>query len=343
MRVCSIVAFSAVLPLVAVLVSSCGSSSSSSSAPVVASTTIGPSGGVLVVDTGAQAGLVMTVPAGALRAPTQFRVVDRSADLPPEARALSLEPAVGLPFRIEPDDVFTAVPVTLRLPYRPGRVADIAPGNVRVQQASAFAELVREPESVDVGAAQLEFRTREFGAFQVVPGPRTDDVLDYAPVVGDFATLEGGFSFFVEAVPPAAPVFVGAATRWRIVGPGFDERLYFDGRTLLGRESFQWNEVWQDGYDPWRSPEVALQDPFATTALVGGTEAAMSALGFRQFSAPQQFGGRLYFDVVRLAIDVAYDRDDIGSGQRRYSFWLAPEIGLLELSIDGVRRARTPF
>lgn len=322
--------------------------SGSSSAPVLASTTIGPEGGALTVASGTQNGLVLTVPPGALAARTDIRVV-ADYEVPPPLMATSEAPTPGRPLRIEPQSTQFAIPATLRLPYLPQYVAETGPGNVRVRQVSPFATRDHEPAMVDAIAGRVQIDVRTLGRFQVVTGPRTANVDDYLPALGAVADLGGGFSFAIEAVPPTSP-YAPDGRQWRIRGPGVDERLVFVGRQIVARESDlpSWRERWSVPVDPFASVELVpngaavptqVEQPLGSGLATAGL---ITVTGWRRFAEPRTFDGRLVLDVLRLAIDLAWDRQDIGVGQRQYVFWFAPGDGLLAFAQDGVVRERRP-
>jgi hypothetical protein len=343
MRICSLT----VMAAIAATLAACSGSSSSTPVPVeVAAATIGPDGGEIEVFDGAQAGLKLTIPPGALSAPTRIRVIDESPTLPPEVLATTYAPLIGLPFRIEPDDVVTTQDVTLRLPYRPGRIYETSRSNVRARQTDAFATSERRPDSVDVEAGLMEVRLRGFGAFRAVLGPRFYDPLSYLPPLDEVAELEGGYQFSIEE--GSAPLVLPFAnvTRWRITGPNFDESLLFDGPLLLARESDRWREIWGDSYNTFTRPPNAVSNgaifPMEVEAPLGGpvTQGEMIAVGYREFGAPIMSGRQLALDVLKLTIDLNFDQGSLGTGTREYTFWFSPEHGLLALAIDGVRRDR---
>jgi hypothetical protein len=318
---------------------------SSSGPPVLAAATIGPEGGEIAVTSGVQAGLVVTVPAGAVDRPTAFAIVDETGTLPPGVLATTYVPVPGQPFAIEPRQLVLANKARLRMPYRTGFVYETAPGNVRAQQHSPFAELQLDPQAVDVVDGWIEVESATLGRFQVVQGPAVDRLLDYVPPIGSVATLADGITFRLEPADPAGPF--APCVAWRIDGPGIAERLVFFGED---RESDvpSWREIWSIPYSPFLPVSQALGNGVTASMMVeqplGGTTmpASYSVYGFRAFTQPRVFDGRLVLDVLRLTIDVAWDRSDIGTGQRQYEFWFAPGDGLLALGLDGLVRERVP-
>jgi len=327
------------LPLAFAALPACGSRSSSTGEVVVAQQTIGPDGGVLLVETGAQKGLTMIVPPQALLEPVRFVVVDESPALPPELRALSYSAMPGLPFRIEPDDVFTREDVTIRMPYRLSQMQGHAPGNVFVEQRSAFLPIDHEPDEVDVVEGMVQIRTREFGTFVVRLGPSVDDVLDYLPTTQFVTFFENGYDFQILSAPDS--LFGPGVDQWRIQGPGFDESLFFRGRLIVGRETTSFRETWTEDFDPWqRVEDVGLQVTNMQTivdepvgALISGV-GLLSVYGYRQFDEPIEHNG-LQLDVVKLIVDMTSDLPINGFTQRQFTFWFAPGQGLLRLGVDG--------
>jgi hypothetical protein len=59
------------------------------------------------------------------------------------------------------------------------------------------------------------------------------------------------------------------------------------------------------------------------------------------WSAPRTVAGRLLYDVAKLYLSLAWNRADLGVGQREYQFWFAPGIGLVAFAEDGLVHERT--
>jgi hypothetical protein len=314
---------------------------------VLGAATIGPAGGELVITSGKQAGLRLSVPAGAVADPVEIRVVDAEVVLPAELLATSYAPEPASAFRLEPTDLYLDLPAALRLPYDPLRLRGMAPGNVRVRQQRSGATVDLDPPMVDAVAGRVEIASRSFGRFQVVRGPLVGGLGAYQPPSDAVVALADGWSFTAAAVPAASPFAGPEARQWHLTGPGFDEVLFFDGLDLRGREAPQW---WREA---WDQPVVVWQDvdsvvPQATTITMqvqapltqlslGGS---MTVLGVKAWDVPRPLGDRLVYDVVQLKLDLAWNRHDVGVGQRQYLFWFAPEVGLLALAIDGVVHER---
>src|SRR5580765_2864411 len=96
---------------------------------VVARATIGPDGGEVRVADGPLAGVVLTVPAGALAAPVELRIVrfGDPAHAFPGALAVRLGPSAGEvaePLRVEPEAQEFANPARLRFVYAPLQILD---------------------------------------------------------------------------------------------------------------------------------------------------------------------------------------------------------------------------
>lgn len=323
--------------------------SRSSDAPptVLAAATVGPAGGELTVTSGIQAGLRLTVPPGAVTTEVELRILDVPFVLPPGGVPVTAA-SPGDPVRIEPVDLYLDQPATLHLPYVVQALQDIAPGNVRVRQSRDGSDIQRDPTVVDVTDGFVELATRTFGQYQVVRGPVVGSVAAYRPLPADPVTLTDGFSFAVEEIPTTSPFAATADARWHISGPGFDELWYFHGGELIGRESAaDWRETWNVPYDVWQNPQqmqayglttsMQVQAPISVPPLGG----SMTVSGTWNFSEPRPVGTALAYDVVWLQVSLAWQRSDIGTGQRSYALWLAPEHGLLALSIDGVMHERT--
>ncbi|MBX3464241.1 MAG: hypothetical protein KF830_13800 [Planctomycetes bacterium] len=315
---------------------------------VFAAATIGPEGGEVAVLGGKQAGLRVTVPAGALTAAIELRVVDAEVALPADLLATSYVPDPAPAFRLEPVDVYLELPAALQLPYLPQRLTGMAPGNVRVRQQRAAGTVDHEPTAVDAVVGRAELSLRTFGRFQVVRGPQAAGLSAYQPPVANPVPLEGGWSFAVEEVAADSPFAGPGAVQWRLEGPGFAEALCFDGLQMTGREAApHWREVWSAPVTVWQ--DVALVVPQATT-FVAQVHAPVSmpsfgglltVFGAQSWDLPRRCGDQWFYDVVTLRLALAWNRHDLGTGQREYRFWFAPGIGLLALGIDGVVHERT--
>lgn len=335
------------LPLL-LLAMACSRTSSSPPPTVLAGGTLGPAGGVLEVMDGKQAGLRLTVPPGALLDPVEVRVVDVEVVLPAGLLATSYAPDPAAPFRLEPVGLYLERPATLRLPYDPTRILGTGRGNVRVRQQRSDATVDHEPPLVDVVAGRVEITTQTFGRFQVVRGPRTTSIVAYQPPLDAVVPLADGWSFVATAVPATSPFAAAEAVQWQLTGPAFEERWMFDGLLLRGRELPPlWRETWDQPVAIWQDTESVVPQATTTTMQVNvpiavpGLGGSMTVLGAQSWDAPRPLGDRLAYDVVRLQVNLAWNRHDIGTGQREYVFWFAPEVGLLALGIDGVVHART--
>ncbi|MFK7741833.1 MAG: hypothetical protein AB8H80_16065 [Planctomycetota bacterium] len=350
------VGFPLLLPIVVSLsslvgLSSCSDSSSATVSTVLLDGTIGPAGGVLAVSGGVYDGLALTVEPGVLDREIPFRIIDDTLGVAsaPQApgQVIALRPPVGYAFRIEPSDLVLTQNVRLLIPYLPQNIVETAPGNVLVRQTSPFVTRDITPAVVDVGVAQVELETKTFGRFEPVPG----EVLTagfYLPAREEVQQLEGGYSFVIEDVDPSSPWAVDGADRWRIEGPGFGEDLIVSGLRVLGREAANmgWREVWAMQMSLLRTEFEVQSGPIATTMLVEqpagglGLGASLMFLAFVDFTFPRALEGVSYRNVIKYTIDVAYNRPDLGQGERRLILWCAPDVGLLRLSIDGVVRDR---
>lgn len=322
--------------------------SGGTSDPELGRATIGPAGGELAITSGDYAGLRLQVPPGALLEPTELRIFDDLRAYFGGAMPLTYAPPIGLPFRIEPPDLRFEVLATLQLPYRVAYVNGTAPGNVRARQVRNGNAIDVAPRQVDVAAGRIEFATRTLGSFRVVQGPTAPSVAAYQQAKGTSVALPGGFTFAVEEVPAQSPFATVDAVRWRIRGPGQDDLLYFVGDSVRGRESdLVWRESWVDLFPVWSYGPLSLPPgSFATQTFVSNPiqdppiGGAMTASGGWSWGEPRLIGDTLLYDVLVLRLDLAWNRVDLGVGQRSYRFYFAPGQGLIALSQDGVLRER---
>jgi hypothetical protein len=322
---------------------------SNSGPPVLASATIGPEGGVITVDAEVQAGLRLTIPAGALTEPTVVRILDLT---PPRTSGMhpttSSVPQPGQPFLIEPPGLRLDQLATLRAPYRVMLVFQTGPGNVRLQQVRNDISIDFEPTAVDVEGGYVEVPIRHFARCQVIRGLPAQ-IASFHPVPGTAVELADGFTFAVEEVPAESPFATPTARRWRITGPTSTDLLYFDGDQLRGRESLieDWREIWNESYPVWTHELLAASVGALTTVIavhlpisapsIGGQ---MTVSGSWNWTAPRPVGDRLLLDVVQLRVNLAWNRHNVGIGQREYRFWFAPNIGLIAFRKDGVEHVR---
>jgi hypothetical protein len=315
---------------------------------VLASATIGPEGGVVAVASGKQAGLLVTVPPGAIAAPTLLRIVDVPV---PNVASLSFAPQPGDPVRIEPAELRLEVLGTLRLPYRINAILNTAPGNVLARQVRPAATVDVQPPVVDVANGYIELPLRTLAQFQVVPGPAQERIEDYQQAVGPAVALADGWSFAVEEVPANSP-FAGAnRRRWRLLGPAgeAEELLDFDDSSrLIGRESVtaDWREVWASPAIVWQSGVTGVPVGITTTTQVSSPMSAlpigglMTAFGLWSWGEPRFVGPQQVYDVCRLRIALAWNRQDLGIGQREYVLSFSPGLGIVALSVDGIVHPR---
>lgn len=335
--------------LVLLLLAACHRSSSSSE-PVLGSAVIGPDGGELAITGGVQAGLRLTIPPGAVATPTEFRIFDVSTPIYLAENGPVYAAPPAQPFRIEPQDLRLDVLATLQAPYQVPYVYGTAPGNVRARQVRNGNSIDLAPTQVDVSAGHIVLRTRTLGSFQVVKGPAVPGVNGYQQAIGASVALADGYSFAVEAVPSTSPFAATDAVCWHITGFGIDDRIYFQGDSVVGRESATatWRERWTDSFPVWSNGPYSLVGSFTTTTQVeqpiGGPAigGSMSANGGWYWTDPRLLGTELLYDVLTLRLNLAWNRVDLGVGQRAYVFTFAPGRGLLALSQDGVEHARLP-
>jgi hypothetical protein len=327
----------------------CSHSRSENSAPVLAAATIGPDGGQVAVVGGTQDGLRLTIPAGALSEPTEIRVRDTSLSPAPGLYATSMAPVPGRPFTLEPVNLRLEVLATLRAPYLVPNVVETAPGNVVLRQARNGNVIDLEPAAFDLNEGWIEVPLRTLSQCNVVRGPTQQNVAAYWQAMGTTVALADGYSFAVEAVPTGSPFAAADAYRWRITAPGVNDLIYFRGNAVVGRESVlaDWREVWTNGYTVWDHSVAGLPPGSFTTAMavhnpISGLPiaGAMTAGGLWSWSGPRTIGGTTLRDVVQLTLSLAWNRHDLGIGQRQHAFWFAPGVGLLGFAEDAVTRAR---
>lgn len=310
---------------------------------------IGPEGGALVVTSGNQQGLTMTVDPGVLTFWVDFRIRDILPEsLPPGVLSYSW-PSPGLPFRIEPADLVLSSSVRLHMPYQPTVISGTGPGNVEVNQVSPFTARGYDPDVVDALEGFVEIDIKTFGQFQVVTGERIEP-LDYVPPVGVVTQLSNGFEFEVQDVAPQSQFAALGAKQWCITGPLFDESVIFHVYDVVGRSSglSNWLEIWDSPFAPFQSTGTAFVIPSASVMQVESplgarsTGASVLPFGFMSFELPREYDGVLRRDVLKLALNVAYSRVDLGAAERRMIYWFSPSVGLLQVSIDGVIYGRIP-
>lgn len=310
---------------------------------------IGPEGGALVVNSGNQEGLTMTVDPGVLTFWVDFRIRDVLPESLSSGGVSSFAAVPGLPFRIEPEDLVLSSSVRLHMPYQPTVIYRNGPGNVEVNQISPFTTRIYDPDMVDALDGFVELDIKTFGQFQVVEGDRVVP-LDYVPPVGVVSQLSNGFAFEVQDMAPQSEFAAPAAKKWRITGPSFDESVIFDSCDVVGRrsESSSWLEIWDNPFAPFQSTGTAFITPQTSVMQVqspiGWPSIGASVLpfGFMSYELPREYGGVMRRNVLKLALNVAYSRIDLGTAERRMIYWFSPSAGLLQVSIDGIIYDRIP-
>lgn len=340
----------------------CGSSGGGSGEPVLGSARIGLGGGELRVLDGPQAGLVLTVPPGALDRETALRIVQAATPpLAPEAGAVGGDPETssvqqpGLPFRIEPVDVQFREAATLRLPYQPEvHFYRTGLGNVRIRQQSPAAVWDREPQAVDVLGRHVETRVTIGGTFQVVTGPKVTGIHQYFPPVGAPVPLSNGARFHCEPHPDLRLQPRGTE-RWRfeLLPLVRDLAWLREGGYFVGRESAaeSWLELWPSqvgnfeqirhfaevvGYGDAFATEVF--NPATTTVATGGSARLRTSW---RFAEPRTVAGQRFLDVLELRLAVRWDRADLLPGEDQLTVWLAPGVGVLAVRDDSTVYERT--
>jgi hypothetical protein len=327
----------------------CSGSRSDGGTPILVTSTIGPEGGVVVVDSGPQRGLRLTFPPGAVPAPTVIRIRDVSANPPLGTYALQSVPVPGKPFVIEPAGLRLDVQATLRAPYVVNNVRDTAPGNVLVRELRSGNAIEHEPELVDIAGGFVELSIRHLTQYVVKTGPVTPDRDSYLRVPG-VIQLGNDATFEARDIDAASPFAVSGGRHWRIRLPQRDESLFFDPDGLRGRESVGdgWRERWPQSVPVLlRADEVvpssAITQQIQVERPIGAppVPGQMTAFGMWSWAEPRVVAGRMLRDVLQLRVTLAWMRTDLGVGQRVYLFWFAPNVGLVALSEDGVGYART--
>jgi hypothetical protein len=119
---------------------------------------------------------------------------------------------------------------------------------------------------------------------------------------------------------------------------------------LRGRESDteDWRELWPLSVPVWVradavppgagvTQQIQVQRPRNAPAVLG----QMTAFAVWSWSEPRLVAGTMLYDVLQLRVLLAWNRADLGIGQREYMFWFAPNRGLVGLSEDGVTYRRT--
>lgn len=346
MRVCP----TALSLLACALMGACSESSTSADASLLASTRIGPEGGLVVVQGGKQDGLVLEIPPGVLTEAIEFRVLDTGGTTVPAGTATVSPPIGGYPFRIEPATLVVDAACRLRIPYLPSANSMGGPGNVIVNQINPWAIRDYDPENLSVVDRWVEVGVKTLGQFQVRLGEQPASLLDYTPPLGEVAMLEGGFQFLVDEEPASSPFALPEAQQWRLTGPWMDEAVIFNNGQIYGRrsEAQNWLEIWSSPYNPYQSPGSGFAIPQPTIMTVQnpigvlGVGASLMYLGTYVYSEPIEYNGLLQLDVLKLSLNVAYNRADLGSGERNVTYWLSPTEGLLRVMIDGVIYNRIP-
>ena len=322
----------------------CSGSKSDGGPPILVSVSIGPEGGVVSVDTGVQAGLQLTIPPGALLEPTVVRIRDLTPVPTPGTYQTTYLLPPGQPFLIEPLGLRLEQLATLHVPYRTMRVYNTGPGNVRLRQTRNDITIDFEPATVDPANGFVELPIRYLVQYQFIQGLPTQ-LTGYWPATGTAVELANGFTFAAEEVLAPSPFATPTARRWRITGPESIDLLYFDEDRLRARESVtgNWRESWNESYPVWTHEQVvatvgSLTTPTAVsipmTALAVSGQMIVS--GSWNWTGPRPVGERTLLDVIRLRVNLVWNRQNLGVGQREYSFWFAPGFGLIAFAQDGV-------
>lgn len=312
--------------------------------PLLASASIGPAGGALLVEDGDYVGLELTVPAGAIAERTTVRLVAVIEAQP----MLATLPLASPVFRIEPEELTLATPATLRVPYFPERIFETAPGNVVVRTSVGGLTVDRPPLLVDPVARRLVATIERFGACRVVAGP-VAALDDYRPPLDDVVDLGDGITFVAEAVPADSSFFAVADERWRVGSAAGELCLYFAGDRLIGRESTleDRREQLATGVDVWRQGDRSVPPPpevrpFLLEQPIGSvpTLAGMVVFGAWYWDSPRFVVDQLVVDTIRLRVSLGWSGNDIAAGSTEFEFVFGAGQGLLAFVENGVERTR---
>jgi hypothetical protein len=307
----------------------------------LAAVRLGPAGGRIEVTEGRYAGLRLVVPAGALAAPVTVRM--HQPPPPPDGTfSPAVVPGPGPFVDIEPAALQFAVPATLRLPYVVQGLAGLGIGNVRADYVGPGGRGTIEPEVVDVEAGLAELSITRLGSYGLVRGARATSVFDYFGPDAVGLPLTDGRTFTLARAPVPQ---LGAAVcmHWTLddVDDQDTETALLDGQFLnvLGRASgADWIEVW----NPAVQRVIATAHVFApratATPLLTGAVAVASRV---DLGPPVRVGEREFRDVLRVSVDIAWQRADLGDGARQTVYWFAPGVGLVQVERDGVVSVRS--
>jgi hypothetical protein len=207
-----------------------------------------------------------------------------------------------------------------------------------------------------VSGGFAEVLVRHLSRYEIVRGPVAANLAAYLQAPGTAVQLADDITFAVEPVPAGSPFASAEALRWRIsrpvpFQPPEEDLLYFDGdRLLRGREAIDedWREVWSQPYFPWTQTEVSLPGGSVTMTTqvskpigVPPVSGQITVYGMWSWAAPRLVAGTLLYDVAQLRVTLAWNRVDLGVGQREYQWWFAPGIGIVAFAEDGLVHERT--
>ena len=330
--------------LLAVACSRSSSRSSPDPVPPLGVATLGPAGGVIAISSGAQAGLRLFVPAGALTETIEVRIVD-DPDPPPAPNEVRVR-LPGEPFRIEPAGLQLVLPAQLQLPYDLSTMVGRPPGQVLLRR-EGFNDI--EPTQVDVFAGMLTASIQTLGRYRVTFGEVYPTVESYLGPAAQGVVLQGGASF--QDVDVSTTPFAGIADRcWRLQFDGSVVLFYFDDGALVGRETLypQLVEVWTTPAPVWRSelPLVTYGLSLSDTqsSLFGGppVPGTASCAASTTWSVPLIVGGRELRDVLAIELDLQWSQFGQLSA-KDYVFYFTPDEGLVAVEIDGSLFRRQQF
>lgn len=316
---------------------------------VLAAATIGVAGGQLEVTEGLYNGLRLTVPGGALAQDVQVRFV-KPAPPPPGTYNPAVVTGPGPYVRIEPEELTFQQPATLRLPYLPQSLIAQGPGNVRAAHVTAAGWNYLEAPVVDWVLGRIELEIDSLGGYQVVPGAHAGSMTAYLPSNGTPVPLQGGYTFAYESVLP--PRFgARAITRWLVSTGSYAEGIYFEDWRAAGRvnPNADWEEIWATTIDTMLLEAYATTPPQVTATQVYSPISATTVtwpgtatvLGRFALDVPVRCNGREFRDVLKVRLQIGWERPDLGTGDTELVYWFAPGVGLVQLGIDGVIRQRT--
>lgn len=322
-------------------------SSSGSGDQILAQQTVGDAGATLVVTSGPNQGLTLTIPPGALDGPVAVRIVDNPPDPLPPGVAIGGPPPVGVPFRIEPEALDLNLPAQLEVPYFPARAVG-PPGHVALNRARGNANLSIDPVLVDVAAGRVTAEVEGFGAFLVNAVQLPTDVSEYLPDEGVVQEFDGGWSFSIGPIDISSP-FGGQGYRSLSVrGPNFAEDVIVAGNVVVGRQRpGVWVERWQQPAEfvlAAFGSQLVTQNSALDVLINGGPSLSgtMEFGGYFDWGQPRFVGPTQYRNILEISANFSFVWDGMPAANRALTFWLEPDAGVLAMRVDGKLIERLP-